>query len=165
MNCPRCKSTNTKFCYYNNYSLSQPRYFCKSCRRYWTEGGTLRNVPVGGSSRKNKRSSSSSSTKKPQIQNPKIHDGKSLNSSNYNHPPLYTGISELVALPFTQNPNLLISAPLHNSNPVVSSGFGNFQQPVQGDPPIVFPFGAVGNQEIERDSNGFWTGMLPGGSW
>uniref|UniRef100_A0A1J3H5R1 Dof zinc finger protein n=4 Tax=Noccaea caerulescens TaxID=107243 RepID=A0A1J3H5R1_NOCCA len=60
LNCPRCNSTNTKFCYYNNYSLTQPRYFCKGCRRYWTEGGSLRNVPVGGSSRKNKRSSSSS---------------------------------------------------------------------------------------------------------
>ncbi|URD82705.1 zinc finger protein [Musa troglodytarum] len=35
--CPRCASTNTKFCYYNNYSLSQPRYFCKGCRRYWTQ--------------------------------------------------------------------------------------------------------------------------------
>lgn len=53
--CPRCESTNTKFCYYNNYSLSQPRYFCKTCRRYWTKGGTLRNVPVGGGCRKNKR--------------------------------------------------------------------------------------------------------------
>ncbi|PON72018.1 Zinc finger transcription factor [Parasponia andersonii] len=62
LNCPRCNSTNTKFCYYNNYSLSQPRYFCKTCRRYWTEGGSLRNVPVGGGTRKNKRSSSSSST-------------------------------------------------------------------------------------------------------
>ncbi|CAK9169134.1 unnamed protein product [Ilex paraguariensis] len=60
LNCPRCDSTNTKFCYYNNYSLSQPRYFCKSCRRYWTKGGTLRNIPVGGGCRKNKRSSSSS---------------------------------------------------------------------------------------------------------
>ncbi|KAM1040315.1 hypothetical protein ACFX13_030261 [Malus domestica] len=58
LKCPRCDSTNTKFCYYNNYSLSQPRYFCKSCRRYWTKGGTLRNVPVGGGCRKNKRSSS-----------------------------------------------------------------------------------------------------------
>ncbi|CAM0944711.1 unnamed protein product [Alopecurus aequalis] len=58
INCPRCNSTNTKFCYYNNYSLQQPRYFCKTCRRYWTEGGSLRNVPVGGGSRKNKRSSS-----------------------------------------------------------------------------------------------------------
>ncbi|KAL4393214.1 hypothetical protein HN51_046384 [Arachis hypogaea] len=54
LNCPRCNSTNTKFCYYNNYSLTQPRYFCKTCRRYWTEGGSLRNVPVGGGSRKNK---------------------------------------------------------------------------------------------------------------
>ncbi|KAL3643446.1 hypothetical protein CASFOL_014261 [Castilleja foliolosa] len=53
--CPRCDSSNTKFCYYNNYSLSQPRYFCKACRRYWTHGGTLRNVPVGGGCRKSKR--------------------------------------------------------------------------------------------------------------
>ncbi|KAL8468056.1 hypothetical protein ACS0TY_031346 [Phlomoides rotata] len=53
--CPRCESSNTKFCYYNNYSLSQPRYFCKACRRYWTHGGTLRNVPVGGGCRKSKR--------------------------------------------------------------------------------------------------------------
>ncbi|KAL5211790.1 hypothetical protein ABZP36_022637 [Zizania latifolia] len=60
--CPRCESTNTKFCYYNNYNLSQPRHFCKSCRRYWTKGGVLRNVPVGGGCRKTKRSSSSSSS-------------------------------------------------------------------------------------------------------
>eukprot|EP00249_Psilotum_nudum_P017272 c26244_g1_i1 orf=398-1516(+) len=55
MKCPRCDSPNTKFCYYNNYSLTQPRYFCKSCRRYWTKGGALRNVPIGGGCRKNKR--------------------------------------------------------------------------------------------------------------
>ncbi|CAF2247619.1 unnamed protein product [Brassica napus] len=60
INCPRCNSVNTKFCYYNNYSLTQPRFFCKGCRRYWTEGGSLRNIPVGGGSRKNKRSHSSS---------------------------------------------------------------------------------------------------------
>ncbi|KAK7349411.1 hypothetical protein VNO77_06755 [Canavalia gladiata] len=96
LNCPRCNSTNTKFCYYNNYSLTQPRYFCKTCRRYWTEGGSLRNVPVGGGSRKNKKiisaasSSSSSSSKIPDLnpptlsaissQNPKImHGGQDLN--------------------------------------------------------------------------------------
>ncbi|KAF8402764.1 hypothetical protein HHK36_010854 [Tetracentron sinense] len=62
LNCPRCDSTNTKFCYYNNYSLTQPRYFCKACRRYWTKGGSLRNIPVGGGCRKNKRSSSSKRT-------------------------------------------------------------------------------------------------------
>ncbi|KAL3631979.1 hypothetical protein CASFOL_024963 [Castilleja foliolosa] len=63
LKCPRCDSANTKFCYYNNYNLSQPRHFCKNCKRYWTKGGTLRNIPVGGGSRKNaKRSSSSSFT-------------------------------------------------------------------------------------------------------
>lgn len=53
--CPRCSSSNTKFCYYNNYNLSQPRHFCKACKRYWTRGGILRNVPVGGGCRKNKK--------------------------------------------------------------------------------------------------------------
>ncbi|GJW14736.1 DOF zinc finger protein DOF5.4-like protein [Tanacetum coccineum] len=57
MKCPRCESLNTKFCYYNNYNLSQPRHYCKNCRRYWTKGGVLRNVPVGGGIRKTKRSS------------------------------------------------------------------------------------------------------------
>ncbi|ERN07821.1 hypothetical protein AMTRI_Chr08g162760 [Amborella trichopoda] len=61
LRCPRCDSTNTKFCYYNNYSLSQPRHFCKTCRRYWTRGGALRNVPVGGGCRKNKRTKNNSS--------------------------------------------------------------------------------------------------------
>ncbi|XP_057513128.1 dof zinc finger protein DOF1.6-like [Actinidia eriantha] len=51
--CPRCGSSNTKFCYYNNYKKSQPRHFCRACKRHWTKGGTLRSVPVGGG-RKNK---------------------------------------------------------------------------------------------------------------
>uniref|UniRef100_A0ACD5Y3N1 Uncharacterized protein n=1 Tax=Avena sativa TaxID=4498 RepID=A0ACD5Y3N1_AVESA len=57
LECPRCQSSNTKFCYYNNYSTTQPRHFCRACRRYWTHGGTLRNVPVGGACRRagNKR--------------------------------------------------------------------------------------------------------------
>ncbi|XP_073146400.1 dof zinc finger protein DOF2.4-like isoform X2 [Henckelia pumila] len=61
LKCPRCDSVNTKFCYFNNYSLSQPRHFCKTCRRYWTRGGALRSVPVGGGCRRNKRSKSVSS--------------------------------------------------------------------------------------------------------
>ncbi|XP_050230907.1 dof zinc finger protein DOF3.1-like [Mercurialis annua] len=60
LKCPRCDSGNTKFCYYNNYNLSQPRYYCKNCRRYWTKGGALRNIPVGGGSRKNSKRTSSS---------------------------------------------------------------------------------------------------------
>ncbi|OVA06331.1 zinc finger protein [Macleaya cordata] len=126
LNCPRCNSTNTKFCYYNNYSLTQPRYFCKTCRRYWTEGGSLRNVPVGGGSRKNKRSSSSSSStssasassknKLPDLtqpscsqssshhQNPKIIEGQDLNLAF----PIrqdYHSISEFVELPNLENSN------------------------------------------------------------
>ncbi|KAL1345337.1 dof zinc finger protein DOF2.2 isoform X1 [Arachis duranensis] len=63
LKCPRCESSNTKFCYFNNYSLSQPRHFCKTCRRYWTRGGALRNVPVGGGFRRNKKTKRSSSSR------------------------------------------------------------------------------------------------------
>ncbi|GJN17617.1 hypothetical protein PR202_gb04698 [Eleusine coracana subsp. coracana] len=52
--CPRCRSRNTKFCYFNNYNVNQPRHFCKDCHRYWTAGGALRNVPVGAGRRKNR---------------------------------------------------------------------------------------------------------------
>ncbi|XP_010415608.1 PREDICTED: cyclic dof factor 5-like [Camelina sativa] len=52
--CPRCESANTKFCYYNNYNVNQPRYFCRNCQRYWTAGGSMRSVPVGSGRRKNK---------------------------------------------------------------------------------------------------------------
>ncbi|KAF3550001.1 hypothetical protein DY000_02010410 [Brassica cretica] len=73
LNCPRCASPNTKFCYYNNYNLSQPRHFCKNCRRYWTKGGSLRNIPVGGGTRKNssKRSSVGSSSSSSSSSSPK----------------------------------------------------------------------------------------------
>ncbi|GMI80702.1 OBF-binding protein 3 [Hibiscus trionum] len=67
LKCPRCDSTNTKFCYFNNYSLAQPRHFCKACRRYWTRGGALRNVPVGGGCRRNKRSKGSNRSKSPSV--------------------------------------------------------------------------------------------------
>ncbi|XP_071728295.1 cyclic dof factor 1-like [Rutidosis leptorrhynchoides] len=52
--CPRCDSMNTKFCYYNNSNVNQPRHFCKSCQRYWTAGGTMRSMPVGAGRRKKK---------------------------------------------------------------------------------------------------------------
>ncbi|KAI3703486.1 hypothetical protein L1987_73599 [Smallanthus sonchifolius] len=50
--CPKCDSTNTKFCWFHNYNLSQPVHFCNTCTKYWT-----RSV-----SKKNNRSSSSSSS-------------------------------------------------------------------------------------------------------
>ncbi|XP_010456134.1 PREDICTED: dof zinc finger protein DOF5.3-like isoform X2 [Camelina sativa] len=83
LRCPRCDSTNTKFCYYNNYSLTQPRYFCKSCRRYWTKGGTLRNIPVGGGCRKNKRSTSSATRSLRTTPEPASHDGKAFSAASF----------------------------------------------------------------------------------
>ncbi|KAK7389069.1 hypothetical protein VNO78_23901 [Psophocarpus tetragonolobus] len=77
LKCPRCESTHTKFCYYNNYSLSQPRYFCKTCRRYWTKGGTLRNIPVGGGCRKNKKVSTKKHNDQPAINQNQAHAGPS----------------------------------------------------------------------------------------
>ncbi|XP_020571645.1 cyclic dof factor 1-like [Phalaenopsis equestris] len=57
--CPRCRSMDTKFCYFNNYNVNQPRHFCKNCQRYWTDGGSMRNVPVGAGRRKSKSSTAS----------------------------------------------------------------------------------------------------------
>ncbi|CAN1154634.1 Dof zinc finger protein DOF5.3 [Linum perenne] len=71
LKCPRCESTHTKFCYYNNYSLSQPRYFCKTCRRYWTKGGTLRNIPIGGGCRKNNNNTNNNKSKSATTTNTK----------------------------------------------------------------------------------------------
>lgn len=53
--CPRCNSSDTKFCYFNNYNVNQPRHFCRQCQRYWTAGGSMRNIPVGAGRRKSKR--------------------------------------------------------------------------------------------------------------
>jgi hypothetical protein len=123
INCPRCNSTNTKFCYYNNYSLSQPRYFCKTCRRYWTEGGSLRNVPVGGGSRKNKRSTSSSSS--PSISSsqsqPQLPPSSSLTKNiiiNHNHNPDLT-TTTTANTNTTHNHNFLQSA---SQNPKIHQG-------------------------------------------
>ncbi|XP_010449133.1 PREDICTED: dof zinc finger protein DOF4.4-like [Camelina sativa] len=77
--CARCSSVNTKFCYYNNYNMSQPRYFCKECRRYWTQGGTLRNVPVGGGCRKPKR---------PRIEQSSVSQVATFENQPVNHQPL-----------------------------------------------------------------------------
>ncbi|KAI4319145.1 hypothetical protein MLD38_032780 [Melastoma candidum] len=54
LSCPRCNSMDTKFCYYNNYNVNQPRHFCRACQRYWTAGGSMRSMPVGAGRRKTK---------------------------------------------------------------------------------------------------------------
>lgn len=60
--CLRCCSIETKFCYYNNYNIKQPRYYCKGCQRYWTAGGTFRDVPVGAGRRRTKGARSQDDT-------------------------------------------------------------------------------------------------------
>ncbi|KAK7317180.1 hypothetical protein RJT34_01187 [Clitoria ternatea] len=87
LKCPRCDSTHTKFCYYNNYSLSQPRYFCKTCRRYWTKGGTLRNIPVGGGCRKNKKVSSKKTNDHHQLVNNQTQPPPNNSSYPHHHNP------------------------------------------------------------------------------
>ncbi|KAL8460465.1 hypothetical protein ACS0TY_032129 [Phlomoides rotata] len=105
LKCPRCDSSNTKFCYYNNYSLSQPRHFCKACKRYWTRGGTLRNVPVGGGCRKNKRSkrpgadalpatATATATTSTTVQRP-IDLPSAPNSNRIHNPMFYNPVHEL----------------------------------------------------------------------
>ncbi|CAI9770842.1 unnamed protein product [Fraxinus pennsylvanica] len=95
LRCPRCDSNNTKFCYYNNYSLSQPRYFCKSCRRYWTKGGTLRNVPMGGGCRKNKRASAKRSQEQPLTANSSSPSSSSFTPLSYDSSDLNLAIASL----------------------------------------------------------------------
>uniref|UniRef100_A0A803M3D6 Dof zinc finger protein n=1 Tax=Chenopodium quinoa TaxID=63459 RepID=A0A803M3D6_CHEQI len=145
INCPRCNSTNTKFCYYNNYSLTQPRYFCKTCRRYWTQGGSLRNVPVGGGSRKNKRSSSSlsSSTSNPSINNnnpnkliPDLNPPSSLShliTASHQNPKFLEGHDLNLAFPMQGFPNLQefkpnmdVFSPPNDHNNMVGSGGGTW---------------------------------------
>ncbi|KAA8533574.1 hypothetical protein F0562_030992 [Nyssa sinensis] len=177
LNCPRCNSTNTKFCYYNNYSLTQPRYFCKTCRRYWTEGGSLRNVPVGGGSRKNKRSTASSSSNKfPDVappsfsqsasQNPKIHEGQDLNLA---YPPTnhdYNTISSFVGLPYNgsktnhhENPNSS-STPSHHhlsamellKTGITSRGLNSFMPVPVADTNTIYSSGFI-KQEFKPSLN------------
>ncbi|XP_061960915.1 dof zinc finger protein DOF3.7-like isoform X2 [Populus nigra] len=165
LNCPRCNSTNTKFCYYNNYSLTQPRYFCKTCRRYWTEGGSLRNVPVGGGSRKNKRSTSSSvatsSSKLPDLnppslshfssQNPKsTHEGQDLNLA---FPAMQDSQAmELLRSGFaSRGLNTFIPTPMPDSNTLYSSGGFPLQEL---RPTLSFPADGLGSRYGIQENSG-----------
>lgn len=59
--CPRCSSLDTRFRYFNNNSHTQPRHYCRTCKRQWTVGGKLRHIPIGGSTRNGKPTKASSS--------------------------------------------------------------------------------------------------------
>lgn len=143
LKCPRCDSSNTKFCYYNNYNLSQPRHFCKNCKRYWTKGGTLRNIPVGGGSRKN--------TKRSAKRSPAATSPASSNSQPHPKPepepePIY-GLSG-----FDQDRRMLdINGSLSFSSLLASSGqFGNLLE----DPGTGSLSGMTRNPGVEYESGG-----------
>ncbi|CAA0843245.1 Dof zinc finger protein DOF4.6 [Striga hermonthica] len=127
ISCPRCSSTNTKFCYYNNYSLSQPRHFCKSCRRYWTQGGSLRNIPVGGGSRKNIHKKSSNNYNKNNNNNNNNNNLSMQNPrSREHHLGDFRAIDELIRVPNYEACGGL-GLNIANATPgdASSSGFGN----------------------------------------
>lgn len=41
-------------------SVHQPRFYCRSCQRYWTAGGHLRNITPGSGKRKSRYSAAAS---------------------------------------------------------------------------------------------------------
>ncbi|XP_022744147.1 dof zinc finger protein DOF2.4-like [Durio zibethinus] len=141
LKCPRCESTNTKFCYFNNYSLTQPRHFCKTCRRYWTRGGALRNVPVGGGCRRNKRSKGSSS-KSPVSGDLQTASGSSSTISSNS-----TGSTDILGLG-PQVPSLRFMAPLHHltefgGSSDIGLNYGTISAPLGGTSDLSFQIGSA----------------------
>ncbi|MCL7044916.1 hypothetical protein MKW94_019369 [Papaver nudicaule] len=147
LKCPRCDSSNTKFCYFNNYSLTQPRHFCKTCRRYWTRGGALRNVPVGGGCRRNKRSKSTSSKSPGNSEQRQSHSSTTSSSipsssTNYNtsdHNNLLSHHHMMSTTPQSQpRPHIPFMSSLHQftdhygSAPGLGLNFSGIQTPSTG---------------------------------
>ncbi|RZC75729.1 hypothetical protein C5167_000096 [Papaver somniferum] len=145
LKCPRCDSSNTKFCYFNNYSLTQPRHFCKTCRRYWTRGGALRNVPVGGGCRRNKRSKSTSSKSPGNSEQRQSHSSTTSSSIPSNSTNLNTNDNNLFShhmmstTPQSQpRPQIPFMSSLHHftdhygSAPGLGLNFSGIQTPSSG---------------------------------
>ncbi|KAL8231356.1 hypothetical protein R6Q57_001143 [Mikania cordata] len=142
LRCPRCDSSNTKFCYYNNYNLTQPRHFCKTCRRYWTKGGALRNVPIGGGCRKNKGTTIAAAVGKPISATGKFKAvvsselGKSGFISGFEHefspnpmlwsgPPQTSHLLSLLRATQNPNPNFVQNPVTHMKDFIVGSNMGS----------------------------------------
>ncbi|KAK7327858.1 hypothetical protein VNO77_21951 [Canavalia gladiata] len=159
LKCPRCDSSNTKFCYYNNYSLSQPRHFCKACKRYWTRGGTLRNVPVGGGCRKNKRlkrpitidtaaSSSSSSAPTPSYSQSQPHID-TASTSNHINPLFY-------ALHANSADHLTLPFPTRFNSRISTSGYDLQLNNALG---LGFSSQIMSNEATDNNNNGYRNGF------
>ncbi|KAL3845113.1 hypothetical protein ACJIZ3_002516 [Penstemon smallii] len=131
INCPRCDSANTKFCYYNNYSPTQPRHFCKTCRRYWTKGGALRNVPIGGACRRNKNNNNNnkkiimSSSKSSSARN--ISTDHSIDAGSTTGMKFIQGLSPAMDFQFGGGGIQFSNKFAHNNNFNHFSSFGDLQ--------------------------------------
>ncbi|KAG5001564.1 hypothetical protein AAZX31_08G267500 [Glycine max] len=171
--CPRCDSSNTKFCYYNNYSLTQPRHFCKTCRRYWTNGGALRNVPIGGGCRKNKRvvvkpssSSSSSLSSSPRFSNEFSLRGLNVPPSvEFNLGALPFPASSRLNIPTTLNTGLFSnqfsSSPLSfggdvNSVSVTNNALSGFQLDATPATVLSNSLMSLASNNNTQNNNNFW---------
>ncbi|PKA59820.1 Dof zinc finger protein DOF5.4 [Apostasia shenzhenica] len=154
--CPRCDSVNTKFCYYNNYNLSQPRHFCKSCRRYWTKGGVLRNVPVGGGSRKSKRSSSSSS--KSSSKSSSAVSSKSEATAPHKDPAVPTASLS------SSDSSGITAAPASTGDATASILFNPHSSNPNLTPSLDPPHPADPATEIFSDAGGSFTGLMAAAS-
>ncbi|CAM8939221.1 unnamed protein product [Rhodiola kirilowii] len=148
--CPRCESLNTKFCYYNNYNHSQPRHFCKACRRYWTHGGTLRNIPVGGFSRKTskptKRSRHTTTATSPTRVSGQLVDRKTQKERQEEEEEerVWSGVN----IDMNQT-NFSFSSLLNDQTDCLSGyGFGLGLMPGYDE----FGFGAVGDESVSVSS-------------
>ncbi|KAK8494071.1 hypothetical protein V6N13_126146 [Hibiscus sabdariffa] len=157
-NCPRCGSSHTKFCYYNNYSLTQPRYFCKGCRRYWTKGGSLRNVPVGGGCRKNRRG------KSLRLPPNGVHSKSlSCDSIRHSYAPVESNCSSAMSEDSHIDLTLVYANFLNNQQPENKSGFKVPELHREFDPSLEFSTLSNTNMESsiqlsgENDLNGCLT--------
>ncbi|KAG2332589.1 hypothetical protein Bca4012_017847 [Brassica carinata] len=156
LKCPRCESTNTKFCYFNNYSLTQPRHFCKSCRRYWTRGGSLRNVPVGGGYRRNRRTKSSSN-----------NNNSTATSNNSNFSSVASGnastISAIISSNYGGNHESILSqflSPVRLMNPSYNHHLGDLLDNTKTDNSMsLFNYGGL-NQDLRTVHMGTSSGSL-----
>ncbi|XP_024004735.1 dof zinc finger protein DOF4.4 [Eutrema salsugineum] len=152
--CPRCNSDNTKFCYYNNYSVSQPRYICKNCRRHWTHGGTLRDISIGGHGLK---------TKRPKIDQPSVSQIVSVEIQQVNHNQPFLNVQETNNFVGTLGPSSSTVVAVGNHFDFLPEIHGDMVLPIRSVPPVNQDYYDVGsnalignpwiNQPIDEDQN------------
>ncbi|KAJ3691965.1 hypothetical protein LUZ60_012315 [Juncus effusus] len=154
LRCPRCDSTNTKFCYYNNYNLAQPRHFCKNCRRYWTKGGALRNIPVGGGTRRGSKRAAGTGSSTITSTSASKRPAKALQVSNDEAQNVVSPSVEPV-----HDQNILLDMGLGSFSTLLATNGGNYGS-FQLDGGFLGGHGALDvSSSVDSSGNeGLWTG-------